>query len=158
METKERTTCSCDKCKSACSRKPGWFMPNEAEKAAESLGMTLKEFFDKHLAVDFYEGFGGEEDTFVLSPAVKGNQTGAMFPYKPTGVCVLFKEGKCSIHGNSPFECGQYIHTDSTREVDDRHIAVKEAWKGHQKQIEELLGEKPYASENEGGLMDSLFW
>ena len=133
-------------------------MPEEAEKTAESLNMTLKEFFDKYLAVDFFEGFGGEEDTFVLSPAVVGNPTGDMFPYKPTGVCVFFKEGKCSIHGNSPFECAQYIHTDEKKEVEKRHALVRDAWSKNQNQIEELLERKPYAPENEGGLLDSFFW
>lgn len=155
LENKERTVCDCKKCKNACSYKPGWFLPGEAEKTAESLNMTLKDFFDKYLAVDFFEG---SKTTFVLSPAVVGNPTGAMFPYRPTGVCVFFKEGKCSIHGNSPFECAQYIHTDPQKDVQERHENVKNAWDKHQKQIEELLGEKPYTPENEGGLFGSLFW
>jgi len=48
-----RESCDCRTCQDACTRKPGWFLPGEAEIAAESLGMTLPEFFAKYL---FFEG------------------------------------------------------------------------------------------------------
>ena len=31
----EKVECTCDICKQACKHKPGWFLPKEAEKAAE---------------------------------------------------------------------------------------------------------------------------
>ena len=158
LKNTDRKICDCKGCKNACSHKPGWFKPGEAEKVAESMGMSMKDFFDKYLAVDFFENWGEEKDTYVLSPAVLGNDTGEMFPYKPTGICVFLKEGKCSIHANSPFECAQYIHSDSKEEVETRHVSVKDAWTNNQKQIEELLGHAPYTPENEGGLFSSLFW
>ena len=48
------TSCTCEVCQSACATKPGHFMPGEAEEAAALVGLTLKEFFDLHLAVDWW--------------------------------------------------------------------------------------------------------
>ena len=51
--------------------KPGWFAPGEAERAAKLFGLTFKQFFNKYLTVDYYEGYNNNNDIFVLSPAIK---------------------------------------------------------------------------------------
>ena len=84
-----RVSCTCNSCKAACQKKPGWFLHGEAEKVAEHLKISLQKLFNDYLAVDWYCDDKGN-DYFPLSPAVVGNETGAMFPYKPSGTCVFF--------------------------------------------------------------------
>ncbi len=136
--------CSCEVCKSACNRKPGWFLPGEVEETSKNLGMTKEMFFKEHLSVDF---FGNKKDhTFILSPAVVGVKPGGMFPFVPTGSCVFYKGGKCSIHeSGKPFECRKYHHDATNFD----NLAVRgriiEEWDGRQGEeiIRNLLGRKP---------------
>lgn len=45
--------CRCNVCKQACEFKPGWFLPGEAEKAADYFDLDFWEFFNAFLGVDF---------------------------------------------------------------------------------------------------------
>lgn len=38
-------SCQCVRCVNACRYRPGWFLPGEAEKAAELKGVPLADFF-----------------------------------------------------------------------------------------------------------------
>lgn len=136
--------CSCETCQRACRKKPGWFLPGEAEKAAVLKDMSLKEFFDKYLMVDFWLGKRADGHIFVLSPATKEGTPGEEFPFDPKGECIFYKAGKCEIHAVKPYECAWYDHT---KEKDDTHKNVAEAWKDHQGQIKELLGREPEITE-----------
>lgn len=144
MKIKRKSkSCMCEKCKGACSFKPGWFAPGEPEKAAEYLGLNLQEFFDNHIMVDWHDE--DEPPTFVLSPAILGQDPGAEFPANPKGVCVFFKDGLCSIHEVKPkgcrdaFPCKMRDHET----VIDEHRKEAMAWKDHQGLIRELLGREP---------------
>lgn len=63
--------CNCTRCASLCVGRPGIFAPGEATRAAAELGMTLQEFFDKYLTVNWWSDTSddnyGEVDH--LSPA-----------------------------------------------------------------------------------------
>lgn len=150
---KKKFECTCDKCKRACTYKPGWFLPKEAEKAAEHLGLSFKEFFDKYLGIDWWEG--DKEDIFVLAPALVGEEIGSEYPGDPEGKCVFFnKDELCDIHPVKPFECAELVCDDT--KTHERHKAVAMAWKKHQNQIIELLGRKPESKVYHGGLFDLL--
>ena len=58
------------------------------------MGLTLKQLFDKHLMVDFWEG---ENPIYLLCPSKIGYD-GKMISYNPRGECSLLKNGLCSIH------------------------------------------------------------
>lgn len=146
-----RLSCDCQSCHSACKNKPGWFLPGEAEKVADYLKIPLQQLFDDYLAVDWYSDDKGV-DYYPISPAVVGNETGAMFPYKPSGTCVFLDNGKCKIHAVAPFECQKYYHTQEHSETRQRHDYVAKAWSGN-KQQEELLGSEPCPPEPES-MMD----
>lgn len=152
----EREDCTCVTCSNACTYKPGWFLPGEAERVADHLGLSLDEVFRTKLAVDYGEG---DEPIFVLSPATVNNEPGEEFPYDPRGRCVFFgDDGHCQIHAVKPHECRAYIHTQSKDDVDVRHKAIAQAWTDHQAQIAELLGREPIAEEGEGfGLFGGLW-
>jgi len=120
--------CQCDDCKSACSHRPGWFAPGEAEKAAAYLNMTLEEFFQKHLSVDYWVDI---PNIYVLAPASDKSVKGGMYPEDPTGVCTFLKDGLCTIHTVKPYECKHYDHTKE----DSAHESVGLEWKDHQDQI-----------------------
>lgn len=145
MSTRE--SCTCAWCQNACTNKPGWFLPGEAEKAAEFMGMTLPEFFAAYLAVDWWEG--ADEDIFLLSPAVVGEETGTEFPGDPRGTCVFLEKGRCRIHPAKPHECARAWCGDSGASYSHKETGM--AWEGHQEQVRELLGREPEASEFDGG-------
>jgi Fe-S-cluster containining protein len=143
----KKDSCDCNICKAACKIKPGWFKPDEAEKVAEYLGITMQKLFDEYLAVDWYRK--GGVDYFPLSPAAKKNPKGAMWPYDPRGECVFFENGKCKIHPVAPFECREYYHTDTPEDIMSRHEQVAKSWNNKKKYIEKLLGHAPYPPEQE---------
>ena len=145
----EVESCSCESCCSACTCKPGWFNPGEAEKAADLLGVPLEELFKTRLAVDWWTN--DYDETFLLSPSVKGGTPGEEFGEDPRGECVFYEDGKCSIYDARPHECREYMHGDSKEVVADRHEAIAQRWKDHQAEIEDLLGEPPYAEPFCGG-------
>ena len=130
--------CSCDKCVAACKKKPGWFLPEEVKPAADSLGLTEKEFFDRYLAVDY---FLGEEEKSVISPATKTMNPGDVFPFNPIGECIFLEDGKCKIHSEKPYECKIYDHRNLVPK--DTHKKVAESWIPHKLKIAELLGREP---------------
>lgn len=144
--TKE--SCTCDKCKSACQYKPGWFMPGEAEKLALHLGITVQDLFDTKLAVDWWVD---DPDVFLLSPAIISGEIGTEFPADPRGECIFFEKGLCKIHPVKPFECREGFHEG---DQSGRHQQVADAWRSHQEQIERLLDRQPQSQNF--SLFDSL--
>lgn len=105
--------------------------------AADHLGLTLREFFNQYLAVDYWEADHLLSRTNVLSPAVVGAEAGAWFPENPNGRCVFFNGGRCDIHEVKPFECRTFVCTQPL--VFSQHLAVAAAWGSGQDQIRELL-------------------
>lgn len=157
----ETVECSCAGCQRACSMKPGWFAPGEAELVAEHLGVTLRELFETRLMVDWLSGVSaaGGEDVFVLSPAVVSGSPGSEFPGNPRGRCVfLTGEGRCSIHAVKPLECRLYSCGGAGTKY---HVPVGMTWDApeHQRQIEELLGREPESEDycGFGGWQSLLF-
>jgi len=151
--TKESGTCSF--CRDGCDIKPGWFLPGEAEKAAELMDMPLADFFAKYLAVDWWQG---EPDIFLLSPAIAGEPTGTEFPGNPRGTCVFYQGERCQIHAAKPAECRERFCGDRGNARDMTHEDVAMAWTDHQGQITELLGGDPVAAPWEGGIFGMLGW
>lgn len=150
MGEEQPNDCACSSCQGACATKPGWFMPGEAEKAAEHLGLSLTDLFHQSLSVDWWERDADvPHDVFILSPAVMGGSPGSEFDADPGGICVFFKEGRCSIHEVKPFECRQLTDEDDQKVVSDRHMSVRDAWNTDENQlkIEQMLGREPVASE-----------
>jgi len=140
-EKKEQFECQCQSCKSACTHNPGWFLPNEAEKAADYLGMSLQEFFNRYLGVNWWVD---DPDIFVLAPALVGEETGAEYPGDPRGTCVFFnQDGLCDIHIVKPYECAE-LNCNKKKDTDPHEMA-RTKWKDHQGQIIELLGREPEA-------------
>lgn len=156
-----KSECACAECQSYCRHKPGWFLPGEAEKAAEFVGMTLPEFFKAHLAVDWIERDEEDEETFILAPALADEEAGTEYPGNPRGVCSLYRDGKCLIHEAKPHECAITHHEqDSRQEAARRHLEIGRAWRDHQQQIHDLLGREPVSAFYEGngilGLLGGL--
>lgn len=137
--------CQCDKCRKACTVKPGWFKPGEVAKAAQLLGMDERDFFDKFIAVDWWENTDSEGagPTYVLAPATKVIEPGTEYPYNPKGECTFFKDGKCQIHKAKPDECRFYDHEKSNDECSENKKAIVKEWRENQAEIEGFLGRKP---------------
>lgn len=152
-------SCQCKTCKAACSHKPGWFIPLEIKRAANHLGLSEKEFFQKYLMIDYKIGnpSQGESNIFLLSPAIKEAESGTIFPLKPVGECVFFNDGICDIHTVKPYECYASHHDDEDLLTITRHDEISNEWVNYQDYVKELYGgdlEIP-----EPTLSDSLyFW
>lgn len=147
------TNCDCTSCQHACEVKPGWFLPGEAERAAALLGLSLQEFFDKHLSVDWFESV---PDIFLLAPASSGSDVGGMYHANPKGRCTFFVGGRCSIYEARPFECRAYHHSQEI--PNGRHEAVAKAWadEQHQAQVANLYGDEPSSSSY--SIFEALMW
>lgn len=150
-----RDSCSCGVCQGACTYKPGWFLPGEAEKAAALMDMSLPEFFRTYLGVNYWPEDEGLPLTFLLAPAITRMSPGEEYPADPKGRCVFFQEGRCQIHEARPHECRRYFHTDTHAETHAVHHEVAATWGEHQDQIQELLGREPEDS-GQWGLLDEL--
>lgn len=133
-------SCTCDKCVEKCRFKPGWFLPGEAEKVAEYLGISLEELFQKFLMADYLVTRLG--DILVLSPAILGRIPGTRFPDNPSGQCIFLEKGLCSIHSVKPYECRIALHNGRAGK---NHREVGEEWRENQQQVEHLLSTTEYA-------------
>jgi Fe-S-cluster containining protein len=142
-----RESGTCQYCRGGCTRKPGWFLPGEAEAAAAFMGMTLEEFFRAYLAVDWWADV--PDDIFVLSPAIRGEDPGTEFPGDPRGTCVFYENERCSIHPAKPAECREHWCGDKGSST--IHHDVAQAWAEHQGQITVLLGREPESEDYDGG-------
>lgn len=141
---------TCATCQSGCTSKPGWFLPGEAERAAEFMGLTVDEFFRQYLAVDWWED---SPNIFLLSPAVKEASPGSEFPGDPRGECVFYRHGRCQIHPAKPHECRVQWCGAVSGSV---HRDTAMAWKGHQGQVSALLGREPEAKKFGSGFSSLL--
>jgi hypothetical protein len=61
----ERVECNCEQCARLCLGNPGWFLPGEAEKAAEVLGMPFETFLQELCIIEYWTG---SPDIYVLAP------------------------------------------------------------------------------------------
>ena len=148
--TGTKDSCTCQKCQNACRRKPGWFLPDEVEKAAEYLGLPSKDFFEAYLGIDwYYPDNWTTEIIFILAPALLGTDPGAEYPSKREGTCTFLEDGRCKIHPVRPYECREYVHSEPNKTLDLRHADVASVWKGHLDQIIDLLGWEPFVKVEE---------
>jgi hypothetical protein len=141
--------CSCAKCASYCTHKPGWFHPDQIAPLAKALRLSIAELFRRHLAIDWWAGddLTGGKDVFVLSPRLEGAAGGDMFPGDPHGACHWFRDGKCQIHTlGKPAECAFAGHDVSEHDSLRNHLAMVAAWAPHQHRIEKMLGRPPSAA------------
>lgn len=153
--------CQRSSCVSACKNKPGWFLPGEAEKAADLLGLSFPEFFSQYLMVDWWERWYNNDceglDIFVLSPGLAGEESGTEAPGDPRGQCVFLKGGLCSIHAAKSHECRMHIHTETSQEISIRKESITAAWVEQQDYIRQLLGRDPQSKEYQGGGLMGFF-
>lgn len=126
--------CTCRVCAEGCQR-PGWFLPDEVRVAAEFLGLSLKEFFDQYLVLDWwYRPSDSAERFAVLSPGKLDEHGGiASFGFvNSLGTCIFLKDDRCSIHPVKPQECRSAHHSrnrKSRREEGRRqHYEVAKFW------------------------------
>ncbi len=140
------TDCTCPKCVECCERRPGWFKPGEAEKAAELFRMSLRDFFEEYLVVDFWVA---DIDINLLMPRQTTKEGGGRLSYSDgftSSPCVfLSNDDRCMIHSAKPHECKQAMGC-SENESTNWHEAVAMTWDNpeSQQRIEDLLsGEEP---------------
>lgn len=142
MTTIEFTACACDKCRTACLRNPGWFLPEEARAA-------IRAGYAKRMMRDWLEPSseaGNDDRIYILAPASEGHEGDdapdfdffsmlTMFTggFKK-GRCVLHTEdGRCEIHstGFKPFQCRTALLCNRTKITDDdadSNFSVARAW------------------------------
>jgi len=144
--------CTCDTCKNACLNRPGFFLPEEIGPAAKSKNLSIKEFFDKYLVVDYILGGRYYKRTvFILAPSIIGSNIGMEASFNPNGRCIFFnKKELCDIHSVNniiikPRECAFSDHIISEKNYRKERIKIIKAWdnKEAQDMIKTLLGREP---------------
>lgn len=124
--TSQRRSCDCEKCRSLCGGSPGWFLPGEAEAAAESLGLNYESFVLRYCIVEYWVGC---PDIFVLAPRRLGQR------FKKAEWGDAFRRASCSLLGEKgcmldaerrPNECATCFGCEKT-EGNPRE-AIQEAW------------------------------
>lgn len=115
--------CTCSECVEACTRNPGWFGPEDAEKALNA-GLASK------MMLDYW---AGSPNIYVLAPASQGREgtiapemtwhdaINAMFGDWHKGQCVLLKNNRCTIHdsGYKPYQCINMCNNSPMRDMWD---------------------------------------
>lgn len=135
-----KESCTCDQCKASCISEPEWFWPGEAENAASHCGLSLSVFFREYLMVDRHTYRG--KLVLGLAPLILGHQPGTLCSVGAHGRCVFLTDADlCSVHPVKPFECREYLHTDTKKQTRERTEEVVAAWATpvNQRQIKELL-------------------
>jgi len=139
--------CDCTDCRSLCRGNPGWFLPNEAKKAAEYLETSLEEFFEEHLIVEYWvQGFRHLD---VLAPKREAQRdrkyarwSDAFLADSP---CSLLGEHGCSLPLEvRPHECATTFAPKCSKESEDDddepvRSAIAEAWQEDPAEMELVM-------------------
>lgn len=86
----KRHGCDCPQCQECCQREPGWFIPEEIERAAAFLKLAEADFIAQYCEEHV------EDDIRALSPKRKPGKKSCIF---------LTPKGLCEIHEVKPYEC-----------------------------------------------------
>ncbi len=121
-------SCTCEKCKGSCLKRPCWPTPRGAARIIEfGLGSRFM--------MDWWVADGGEEDILILVPALVG-YVSEWAPSRPIGACTFYTDnGLCEIHGRlKPLE-GQMVFSCLTGEdkvhgvcQKDLHEKIARTW------------------------------
>lgn len=149
--------CDCEKCRACCQRRPGWFAPGQATKAAAELGLTLEAFFKQYLCVDFWcDSENG--DVELLSPAwdTSKDRFSSRFMREPggpmngrraswaegfmSGPCLLLGPNGCRLSFEArPEECRKaYGCTAPTPQGVDLRLPIIERWRKERDELVQL--------------------
>ncbi len=126
-----KNSCTCNKCKSSCLVKPGWFAPDQVEDLLEYFNVdSIDDLFQEGIVIDWYQKYNGGKDVLLLAPNIKGNMGQIQYPAKPSGECVFFDQDmqRCTIYPIRPFECAELHHTDSREKCLERHKEIAGMW------------------------------
>jgi Fe-S-cluster containining protein len=128
----KKTECSCPTCVKACtSGNPGWFLPGEAEKAAEFLGLDFEKFKNTYLIIDFWSL--PHKDIEVLAPIKQnierpGHIASWGYAFEKGRCIFLTTENRCQIHPVKPLECAVTLPCGKRPEKSIRKFICEE-WK-----------------------------
>lgn len=142
----QRGACQCARCQRACTKRPGWFAPDQIVPLAQAMGLTPQELFKQHLQVDYWVS-GQQAGYFALTPRLEGAEGGTLFPVHPFGTCHWFVEGKCQVHDlGKPHECADMHHRpDGSIEDEGTRDTFSAPWCNPEAQqlIRDLYGSEP---------------
>lgn len=118
-------SCTCRECTEACEKNPGWFSPEQADKALMA-GHAKKMMLDW---LDPSSKLSNDEEIWILAPAARGFEArkapdmdemqGGSGPFSHLygdppykGRCVFLENGLCSLHdsGFKPTQCCSALH------------------------------------------------
>jgi len=109
--------CTCDICKSYCSR-PGWWTVEEADK-------VIRAGFANRLMLEI----SPDRDFGVLSPAFKGNESRYALQIFSKFGCTFLNNGLCELFGTGlqPLEC-RFCHHDRKGLGITCHLDIEKDW------------------------------
>ncbi len=117
-----------------CRSSPGWFAPNEIEKAAAHLELSPDGFVRRYLIIDqaMVDGVAVEvfapvkldrEGRPALRPATRVDELYRVL----RGTCIFFENEGCGIYPARPIECARYVCTNAP-EDNLSHVAIGRLW------------------------------
>lgn len=83
-------------------------MPEQIKELEQFLNKSWKEMLGKELAIDAWLN-SEEENILLLSPNMVENNK-IQYPFNPIGMCVFYKDARCSIYPVRPYECAVPDH------------------------------------------------
>jgi Fe-S-cluster containining protein len=110
--------CACASCVGACKDQPGWFLPGEAERAAELIGMPFPEFAETRVILDSCDNPEAPDAPYVYAPrkifaeGIESEAVRTPASQRRSGVCVFLAGDRCSIHAEKPYECRVVLACD----------------------------------------------
>jgi hypothetical protein len=114
-------SCDCQECIDMCRHRPCWGSPRQMLKIMYTYPEVIS-----NLMIDYWVGnfHNTDEDTFIISPAIVGYESGNA-PSYPCGRCTfLTDENKCKIHDVKPFE-GKIAHHSQKSSMKQHELCAR---------------------------------
>jgi Fe-S-cluster containining protein len=120
-----RTECACNTCVANCRFVPGALIPADLDRISEHLNQPdLVQFAFENLLASPGAIICAQDELITIPTLVPAR--GA------DGACRFLKEGRCSIHAVSPFNCAFFGHEQTREEADALSmrglVEIAKAW------------------------------
>lgn len=140
------SSCGCRECRAACENSPGWFLPEEVERLADYLNLTLAALFREQLAVGVtHMPDGGLRHGVMPHKYRDHKKPGSLWTLAELaqpGRCVFYDHGRCAIYPVRPFECARMIHGQPKQAAPLRHHIVQRWTAAALRPFEALVGQR----------------
>jgi len=138
MRTWPESSCTCEKCVKCCERNtPGWFLPDEVQKVADFLQMSITQMLGVNMIVEYwYDSNLGQMEVVTPIMTFQIGQVFARFG-DPIGggQCIFLKHNRCRIYEVRPFECRLAHACQGTSFTKGYRVRKSIAWQWRRRKV-----------------------